>query len=160
MKKISGLILSEVVSLLLVIMIVSAVGFGYYVSSQRNDMVASAELTIAAITAQANKRIESDTDIPCDPSKVAAEILENEFIALTVEPVLVDPTQPDSGYTLALYVRSNQVEDSGDSFVTAELLHDATKEKAESTLRVIQQTDDDIEYFILSSDRESCQSTA
>lgn len=160
MKKISGLILSEVVSLIIVIVIVSAVGFGFYVSGQRDDMVASAELTLAAIGAQATKRIESDTNIPCDPSTIAADTMENEFLALTVKVVLVDPDRADSGYTLALYVHSNLEEDGGDSFVTAERLHDVTKEKAEYKLRVVEKSDDNIEYFILSSDQESCKNTA
>lgn len=157
MKKISGLILSEVISLILVIIIVSAVGFGFYVSGQRDDMVESAELTLKAIATQAKSRIESDTSVPCDPSAIAADKMKNAFLALAVEPVLVDPEQPDSGYTLALYVHSNLDEDGGDSFVTAERLHDAIEEKAEYKLRVVEKTDDNIEYFILSSDQESCK---
>lgn len=159
MNKISGLILSEIVTALLAAVVFIAVAFGIYVSNQRDNMVESAQASLVAVTTQVALANESGQPIGCDNSLIDTSLLENRFLKLAIKPTKVDNDHPGKGYGAGIHVHSNQETDSDDTFVTAMRLYEVIKEEDENSLRLKTKEDDEIEYSILVSENPSCIKT-
>ena len=159
MNRMSGLILSEIVTALLAVVVFIAVAFGIYVSKQRDNMVASAQASIVAVAKHAAIANESGEPIVCDNSLVDSSLLVNRFLSLTIKPTKIDNDHPGKGYGAGIYVHSKQDTDSDDTFVTALRLYKALKKKDENSLRLKIKEEDEIEYSILVSGNPSCIKT-
>ena len=77
----------------------------------------------------------------------------------------MDESNLEEGYGAGIYVHSNKEADGNDTFVTAQRLHEAIKEKDEEALRGVRIEKEnkkvkDIEYSILLSANASCATSA
>lgn len=156
MKYQLGLILSEVVTYTMCVMVAAGVAFGFYVSSQRDAMVRLAEQSLASIKSTVEVVEKKGELIPCSDDLVAAEVLENDFLDLTIKPMLMKPGDFASGYGVGVYVKSNRLEDGNDTFVTAEQLQTHLSESSVYPVRMSQQSEDEIAYSILVSEAPVC----
>lgn len=156
MIKFSGLILSEMVAAVLAFVVIAAVGFGYYVSGERDAMVERAEESLAVVEARAIAAAKNDKPLVCDDSLVDADVLVNAFIPLSIRPTKVVSSDPIARYRPSIYVQSNRVSDGNDTFVSVERLYDALKDKGEYSISRYIKEEDDIEYLILLSGIASC----
>ena len=165
MKKMSGLMLSEIVTYIMLVMIAAAVAFGYYVSSDRDTVVEAAELSLTEIKAAVELAEKNGSAIACDSSLVPSEVLENQFLSLNIRPMPFDIQDLSKGYGVGVFVESKK-EDSNDAFVIAGRLQkslsvDPEDEEAEAEflVRLSAQDEDEIAYGILISDSAVCAST-
>jgi hypothetical protein len=145
----AGLILSEMVTALLAVVVIAAVGFGYYVSGERDDMVERAEASLALVKARTTAAAKSDKPLVCDDSLVDADVLANAFIPLSIRPTKVVGSDSIKRYKPSIYVQSNREADGNDTFVSVERLYDALKDKGEYSISRYIKEEDDIEYSIL-----------
>lgn len=164
MKKMSGFIVSEYATAVIIAVVSIAVVFGLYVGNQRNSMVESAEASLASVKAQAAAAAESNNLIACDDSFVQADVLANAFISLSIRPTPIDESNLEEGYGAGIYVHSNKEADGNDTFVTALRLHEAIEEKDAASLRGVRiekanKEEKDIAYSILLSERAICSNT-
>ncbi len=162
MRKIYGLLISEWVTAILGVVVSVAVGFGLYVSHERDNMVALAEASIETLQNQVIATAEMGTPIACDDSLANADVLANPFISLSIKPVRIDESNREAGFGPGVYVHSNKEADGNDTFVTAQRLHKALKEKDENALRKVRiekvnKKPVDISYAILLSDTAVCE---
>ncbi|MFT7091379.1 MAG: hypothetical protein ACJAYW_001342, partial [Candidatus Azotimanducaceae bacterium] len=154
MKKMSGFVVSEYVTAVIILVVSVAVVFGLYVSNQRDNMVESAEASLEAVKMQAAAAAKGGKLIACDDSLVEAEVLANGYISLSIRPTPIDESNLEEGYGAGIYVHSNKEADGSDTFVTAVRLHKAIKEKDKEALRGLKikkenKKEKDIEYSIL-----------
>ena len=161
MNKMSGFVVSEYVTAVIIVVVSIAVVFGLYVSNQRDNMVESAEASLASVKIQVATAAEGGNLIACDNSLVQAGVLTNAFISLSIRPTPIDESNLEEGYGAGIYVHSNKEVDGNDTFITAMRLHDVIEEKDEGSLRGVKiekenKKKKDIEYSILLSDIASC----
>jgi hypothetical protein len=164
MKNMSGLMLSEITTYIMLTMIVAAVAFGFYVSSERDGVVEAAEKSLAEIQAVVEQAEQSGGSIACDSSLVSADILENEFLSLVIRPMPLDAHNLDKGYGVGVFVESKKEEDGNDTFVVAERLQEALAVdpddedtgEPEFTVRLSAQDEDEIAYGVLVSNTAIC----
>ena len=156
MKRYWGFLLSELMTAAIVVVVSVAVGFGLYVSGQRDSMVEQAEESLAAIKAQLTTAAENGTPLTCDNASVGASVLTNDYLTLTLKPILVTTANLEKGYAPAVVVESTKETDSGDTFDTAKRLYDSLEKAEEYTLRVRQKVDDEIAFSILVTDDPVC----
>ncbi|MEM7218230.1 MAG: hypothetical protein AAF515_07695 [Pseudomonadota bacterium] len=134
--------MSEVVTAILFVVIVTAVGFGIYVNGERNDMVDQAKQSIAAITERVQAVKESGEDIACTNALVDEALLANRFLSLAIKAVPVDEADPASAMTAGLRIRGNEEIDGRDAYATANLLFEALKDDDQANLRKIKKDED------------------
>jgi hypothetical protein len=156
MNKAAGLLTSEIVTYVLIAAIVVAVAFGMFVSSERDDMVELAQVSIETIRQLSEAAAGDDNPLVCDNSLVTADVLANDFLSLSIKPILKNEEDDSAGFGPGLHVLSNKEEDGNDVFVTAKRLYESIKENDEDRLREFVNEDDRIEYFVLISDTVSC----
>jgi hypothetical protein len=82
MNKISGCVVSEVVTAIIIVIVIIAVGFCFYVGRERDAMVEAAESSLAVVKARADAAAEDGKLITCDDSLVEDDVLANAFISL------------------------------------------------------------------------------
>ncbi len=161
MKKMSGFVVSEIVTMIIAVVVTIAVAFGMYVSNERDRMVQSAEASIAEIVAQVIATSEDQASITCDNSLVDLAVLENEFLALSITQIQIDMSSPGEGFGPGIYIRSSQKEDGGDTFVTAKRLYEAVSKNDAVAVREIKNDEDEeeIEYSIRILESAICAAT-
>lgn len=152
----TGLMLSEVVTLIMLVLIAAGVAFGLYVSSQRNAMVELAQESLASIKAIVEVAEKKSELIPCTNALVPAEVIQNEFLELNIKPMLVTPGDFSAGYGVGVYVSSHLEDDGSNTFVTAERLQEVLLEDDKYIVRPSLQSEDDIAYSILLSETAIC----
>ncbi len=164
MKRYWGLLLSEWVTTAIVVVVAIAVGFGMYVGDQRDSMVAKAEESLAAIKSQlataVKTAVANRTLLTCDNSLVDAEVLANDYLKLTVQPMPINPANLGEGYVTAVVVESKKTADGNDTFNTARRLYKALDKSKAYTLRVREKDDDEIAFSILVTEDPVCAGSA
>ena len=108
MKNMSGLMLSEIMTYIMLTMIVAAVAFGFYVSSERDGVVEGGEEALPEIQAVVEQAEQSGGSIACNSSLVSADVLENEFLSLVIRPMPLDAHNLDKGYGVGVFVESKK----------------------------------------------------
>lgn len=156
MNKAAGLLASEIVTYVLIAAILVAVAFGMFVSSERDDMAELAEASIETIKQLSEAAASDGKPLVCNNSMVKADVLANDFLSLSIKPILKNEEDDSAGFSPGLHVFSSKDEDGNDVFVTAKRLYESIKEKDEDRLREFINEDDRIEYFVLISDSVSC----
>ncbi len=147
---------SEIVTYVMIAGILAAVGFGMIVSGERDDMVALAEASIESIKAESEASAAEGKPLVCNDSLVSPDVLANDFLTLSIKPVLKDQGDKSSGYVPGLYIHSLKEEDGDDTFVTAKRLFKAIEEEDETRLRERNNNKEIIEYVVLISETVSC----
>lgn len=148
----NGLMTSEIVTYIIVAAILIAVGFGMFVSSERNGMVDRAQTSISAIKERSEALTAGGKPLVCNNGLVDQDVLANDYLSLNIKPILVDEENHSSGFGPGLHVKSSKEEDSPDTWTTAVRLYEAIKEDDETRLRELIKDDEKIEYFVLISD--------
>lgn len=127
MKRYFGLLVSEWVTAIMIVLVVGAVGFGFYVGDERDAMVAKADETLAALTELAEAADEAGRLLRCDADLLPAAVLDNPFLPLELVAVPLDPKDLAAGYAPALVVDVRQGEVPGDTWDTAQRWFKALK---------------------------------
>lgn len=156
MNKAAGLLASEIVTYVLIAAILVAVAFGMFVSSERDDMVERAESSIETIKELSEAAVVDGKPLMCSNSMVKADVLENDFLSLSIKPILKNEEDDSEGFSPGLHVLSNREKDGNDNFITAKRLYESIKEKDEDRLREFVNDKDRIEFFVLISGDVSC----
>lgn len=156
MNKAAGVLTSEIITYVLIAAILMAVAFGMFVSGERDDMVELAEASIETIKQQSEASVSDGKPLVCNNALVAPEVLANDFLSLSIKPILKNEEDDSAGFAPGLHIVSSKEDDGNDVFVTAKRLFEALKEKDEDRLREFVNEDDRIEYFVLISERVSC----
>jgi hypothetical protein len=164
MNKVSGYVVSEYVTAVIIVVVIIAVGFGFYVGGERDAMVEAAEASLAALKERAEAAAEGGKLIACDNSLLDADVLENAFLSLSIRPTLIDATDPEAGYGAGIYVHSNKIADGNEIFDTTKRLYKALKENNKDALRSVkiierdekQGIEDQIQFSILASESAIC----
>ncbi|MFT4631175.1 MAG: hypothetical protein ACI9BC_000186, partial [Crocinitomicaceae bacterium] len=167
MNKVSGYVVSEYVTAVIIVVVIIAVGFGFYVGGERDTMVEAAEASLAALKERAEAAAEGGKLIACDNTLLDAGVLENAFLSLSIRPTLIDVTDPEAGYGAGIYVHSNKIADGNEIFDTTKRLHKALKENNKDALRSVkiierdekQGIEDQIKFSILASESAICASS-
>lgn len=150
---------SEIVSTVIIVIVVLGVGYGLYVSHQRDSMVDKAVMGLAEVKSRVEAAAQGGDYVTCDNSLVESELLENEFIPLTITPVQLDQANRSLGFGPGIIVKSSRDVDGNNRFVSAERLHQSLVDKAEEegySVRLNLQGDDDIAYTVLVSASANC----
>lgn len=156
MKRYFGLLVSEIFTAGLVIVVLIGVGFGLWVSAERDAMVEQAEASLAAMKERIATAVDAKETLVCDNTLVDPGVLANDFLTLTVKPVLVEPANLKGGYTAGVWLRSEREADGNDTFETASRLLEAIEEDKETPVRIRTREDDELEYTILLSEVPVC----
>lgn len=156
-KNVAGLMTSEIATAIICVVVLSAVGFGWYVSAERDDMVDRAIASLEALAAQAASTPATADPLRCDDQLLAAELYANDFITLKIRPTPLDDADPDAGYGPGFHVESEREEDGEDAFVASERLYQALKESSEERLRWVTEEKDEIRFAVLASDKVQCE---
>lgn len=162
MNKAAGFLLSEIMTAVIVVAILIAIGFGTFASYERDAMVEQAQASLASIKAQLAQGSDANQLANCTNSLVGEELLANEFLSLTLKSIPMDISDLTQGYTAGIHIHSKKNVDSDNTYVTAVRLYEALKEADEASeddwnsLRPVQKKKDEIEYFALVSETASC----
>lgn len=163
MGRTSGLIVSEMVTIVIMAAVTLAVGFGFYVSHERDAMVESAEVSLAAVSEAVAKANGSGQPINCDNSLVDPGVLDNNYLSLSILPTRLDELDRTKGYVPGIQIHSNKEADGNDTFVTAMRLYDAIVEGNDISIRAVKKELDekgkveDIQYSMLASTTALCK---
>ena len=160
MKKYGGLLLSEWMTAGIVVVVGTAVGFGMYVSNERDTIVDNAQASLAAIKTQLAPVVESAISdgrlLQCDNGLVDADVLENDYLTLSLRPLPINPSDYSEGYLPSIYVSSKKEDDGNEIFDTAKRLHKSMDKEERFTLRLRKKEDDEIAFSIVVSDAPIC----
>ena len=156
MKHMSGMVLSEIMTVTLIIAVGCAIAFGIYVSSVRDASVDKAEASLVEIMSVVKSAQESGMSISCNNSLVGAEVLANDFIPLTIKPMPFSLENTAQGFGVGVFVSSVREEDGNDTFIAAERLQVSLAESEKFTVRMSMQGEDEIAYAVLMSDEVAC----
>lgn len=151
-----GLIVSEIITAIIAVVVIAAIVFGLYVSSQRDDRVEAAQATMQAIKEKAESLVDAGAPIPCNDDFVSAETLANDYLNIMIIPATIDPINGSEGYGVGIHIKTNKITDNGDTFVTAERLYKMLFKESKESLRQVNTEDDDLEYSLLLSESPLC----
>ena len=152
----SGVYLSEVVVGIMLIVIAAGVAFGFYVSGQRGAVVTSAAESIAEVKLAIEQAKQGGVPLTCSDALVSAELLQNEFITLSVKPMAITAGDASAGYGAGVFVSSSREEDGNNRFLAAEQLEQSLTEVESYTVRLSKQDEDNIAYGVLLIDEPVC----
>lgn len=159
MNKAAGLMTSEVVTAIMIVVVCIAVAFGMYISNERDTMVERAKASLEAVRARVEASTEEREPIVCSDLLVSAEVLENTFLALSIRPTRIDESDGAKGYGAGIHVRSNKQADGNNAFDTAKRFYTDIKENQQDALRVLKKDDEEIEFLILASNNVQCSNS-
>ena len=97
-----------------------------------------------------------DSSDDCDESFVAASVLANDFVSLTIVAVPIKVNGLTKGFGPGIHISSSRETDGNDSFVTSDRLFKALKDEDRGSLRSIVAEDDDIKFTVLASNMPIC----
>lgn len=129
--RVYGLLVSEWVTYGFVIAAIAAVVFGMRVGGERDAQAERAMATLEALGEEAERVVASGGVLYCDDRLLDAELLENEYLTLSIRPAPIDEKDESLGFGPALYVDVVEKEVSGDTWDTAKRLMDLVKEKGQ-----------------------------
>jgi hypothetical protein len=120
MKRYFGLLVSEWVTAIMVVVVTVAVIYGFRVGGERDASVAKANDALEALKARAEDALAVGEALRCDSSLLGPDVLQTPFLPLSVIAVPVDPKDRSAGYTPALVVDVQKDQVSGDTWDTAQ----------------------------------------
>lgn len=120
MKRYVGLLVSEWVTAIMVVVVTVAVIYGFLVGGERDASVREADEALAALKARAEDALARGATLRCDSALLALAQLETSFLSLAVAAVPVDPKDPTAGYAPAIVVDVQKDQVSGDTWDTAQ----------------------------------------
>jgi hypothetical protein len=120
MKRYFGLLVSEWVTAIMVVVVTVAVIYGFRVGGERDASVAKANDALEALKARAEEALALGEVLRCDSSLLEPELLQTPFLPLAVIAVPVDPKDRSAGYAPALVVDVQKDQVSGDTWDTAQ----------------------------------------
>lgn len=132
MKRYFGLLVSEWVTAIMVVVVTVAVIYGFRVGGERDASVAQANDALEALKARAEEAQAMGERLRCDSALLAPALLQAPFLPLAIIAVPVDPKDRTAGYAPALVVDVQKDQVSGDTWDTAQRWLKALK-KAQGT---------------------------
>jgi hypothetical protein len=120
MKRYFGLLVSEWVTAIMVVVVTAAVIYGFRVGGERDASVAKANDALEALKARAEEALALGEALRCDSSLLRPEVLQTPFLPLAVIAVPVDPKDRSAGYAPALVVEVEKDQVNGDTWDTAQ----------------------------------------
>ncbi len=120
MKRYFGLLVSEWVTAIMVVVVTAAVIYGFRVGGERDASVAKANAALEALKARAEEALALGEALRCDSSLLGPELLQTPFLPLAVIAVPVDPKDRSAGYAPALVVDVQKGKVDGDTWDTAQ----------------------------------------
>ena len=120
MKRYFGLLVSEWVTAIMVVVVTAAVIYGFRVGGERDASVAKANDALEALKARAEEALALGEALRCDSSLLGPEVLQTPFLPLAVIAVPVDPEDRSAGYAPALVVEVEKDQVNGDTWDTAQ----------------------------------------
>ena len=120
MKRYFGLLVSEWVTAIMVVVVTAAVIYGFRVGGERDASVAKANDALEALKARAEEALALGEALRCDSSLLGPEVLQTPFLPLAVIAVPVDPKDRSAGYAPALVVEVQKDQVNGDTWDTAQ----------------------------------------
>ncbi len=120
MKRYFGLLVSEWVTAIMVVVVTVAVIYGFLVGGERDASVREADKALAALKARAEDALARGETLRCDSALLASAQLETSFLPLAIAAVPVDPKDPAAGYAPAIVVDVQKDQVSGDTWDTAQ----------------------------------------
>lgn len=120
MKRYFGLLVSEWVTAIMVVVVTIAVLYGFRVGGERDASVAKANDALEALKVRAEEALALGEALRCDSSLLGPELLQTPFLPLALIAVPVDPKDRSAGYTPALVVDVQKDQVSGDTWDTAQ----------------------------------------
>jgi hypothetical protein len=132
MKRYFGLLVSEWVTAIMVVVVTVAVIYGFRVGGERDASVTKANDALAALRARAEEALAMGETLRCDSELLGPALLQTPFLPLAIIAVPVDPKDRSAGYAPALAVDVQKDQVSGDTWDTAQRWLKALK-KAQGT---------------------------
>lgn len=126
--RIGGLLISEWVTWIMVVVVAAAVVFGFVVGGERD---AQADAAVASLEAVAARWAEADARgeaLTCSPESVDGELLSNEFLTLALQPIALDVDDPAAGRGPGVLIEVYGKRDGNDALETARSLLKQLKE--------------------------------
>jgi hypothetical protein len=120
MKRYFGLLVSEWVTAIMVVVVTAAVIYGFRVGGERDASVAKANAALEALKVRAEEALALGEALRCDSSLLGPEVLQTPFLPLAVIAVPVDPEDRSAGYAPALVVDVQKDQVNGDTWDTAQ----------------------------------------
>jgi hypothetical protein len=120
MKRYFGLLVSEWVTAIMVVVVTAAVIYGFRVGGERDASVAKANDALEALKARAEEALALGEALRCDSSLIGPEVLQTPFLPLAVIAVPLDPKDRSAGYAPALVVEVQKGQVNGDTWDTAQ----------------------------------------
>ena len=129
-RRVYGLLVSEWVTYTMLVIVVAAVIFGLRVSGERDVQAERAMATLDALAEEAERLAADGREVVCDDRLLDADVLANDYLALSIRPAPIDEDDESLGFGPALYVDVVEEEVSGDTWDTARRLMGLVKEEA------------------------------
>lgn len=120
--RIGGLLISEWVTWIMIVVVIAAVAFGVVVGGERD---AQAEAAVASLDAVGTRWDEAEArgeSLVCSDAAVDAELLANEFLDLELRPVALDSDDPSAGTGPGVLIEVYGKRDGNDALETARSL--------------------------------------
>ena len=120
--RIGGLLISEWVTWIMIVVVIAAVGFGFVVGGERD---AQADAAVASLDAVAARWAEADARgemLACSDEAVDAGLLSNEYLELELRPIALDADDPSAGRGPGVLIEIYGKRDGNDALETARRL--------------------------------------
>lgn len=153
-QRVYGLLVSEWVTYGFVVLTVAAVVFGMRVGGERDAQAERAMVTLEALGEEAERVVAAGGVLYCDDRLLDAELLENEYLTLSIRPAPIDEKDESLGFGPALYVDVVEKEVSGDTWDTAKRLMDLVKEKGKEEAEAREARAPTVDEEIAAADEE------
>ena len=125
--RIGGLLVSEWVTWIMIVVVIAAVGFGFIVGGERD---AQADAAVASLDAVAARWAQADARgemLVCSDEAVDAGLLSNEFLELELRPIALDADDPSAGRGPGVLIEIYGKRDGNDALETARSLSSSSR---------------------------------
>jgi hypothetical protein len=124
-----GLLVSEWVTYGLIVAVIVAVVFGVRVGGERDAQAERAMATLDALGEEAERVVAAGGVLYCDDRLLDADLLENDYLTLSIRPAPIDDKDESLGFGPALFVDVAEADVPGDTWDTAQRLMALVKKK-------------------------------
>lgn len=154
-----GFLVSEWMTAGIVLLVLVALGTGFLVDRERDDLVKTAEKGLAQIKNQLDTAAQAGRLLVCDISLVPMEVQDSEYISFSIKILPTNQGNPEAGYGAAVVIESERERDGNDRFVIAKRLYASLNEDEEYRLMARRNDKDDVAFSVLFSERAVCKAT-
>jgi len=130
--RIGGLLISEWVTWIMIVVVIAAVAFGVVVGGERDAQAEAAVASLDAVGTQWDEAEASGESLVCSGAAVDAELLANEFLDLELRPVAFDADDPSAGTGPGVLIEVYGKRDGNDALETARSLLKMLEEAEQS----------------------------